>query len=190
MEEATGHIELAMEEYNVVTEHFSDIQLIDTAPDNIRRRITETADRVDNLTVDRRIFKSGEHKLSTHTYHRMEQFEDELPRGMKYLEKQESYYETVKRDMKILEGERMSLRMELRHSQRASCVSEALPLPRLSGWHSYLWYFSLTSSVTVRYTKYHALYCRRLSGSGACPWHVCPAKIYGTAGSGDGNQTQ
>ena len=95
MEEATGHIELAMEEYNVVTEHFSDIQLIDTAPDNIRRRITETADRVDNLTVDRRIFKSGEHKLSTHTYHRMEQFEDELPRGMKYLEKQESYYETV-----------------------------------------------------------------------------------------------
>lgn len=55
MEEATGHIELAMEEYNVVTEHFSDIQLIDTAPDNIRRRITETADRVDNLTVDRRI---------------------------------------------------------------------------------------------------------------------------------------
>ena len=42
----------------------------------------------------------------------MEQFEDELPRGMKYLEKQESYYETVKRDMRILEGERMSLRME------------------------------------------------------------------------------
>lgn len=58
MEEATGHIELAMEEYNVVTEHFSDIQLIDTAPDNIRRRITETADRVDNLTVDRAVFKS------------------------------------------------------------------------------------------------------------------------------------
>lgn len=112
MEEATGHIELAMEEYNVVTEHFSDIQLIETAPDNIRRKIVETAERVDNLTVDRRIFKSGEHKLSNNTYHRMEQFEEELPRGVKYLEKQEAYYETVKRDMRILEGERMSLRME------------------------------------------------------------------------------
>lgn len=112
MEEATGHIELAMEEYHVVTEHFSDIQLIETAPDNIRRKIVETAERVDNLTVDRRIFKSGEHKLSNNTYHRMEQFEEELPRGVKYLEKQESYYETVKRDMRILEGERMSLRME------------------------------------------------------------------------------
>lgn len=112
MEEATGHIELAMEEYNVVTEHFSDIQLIETAPDNIRRKIVETAERVDNLTVDRRIFKSGEHKLSNNTYHRMEQFEEELPRGVKYLEKQEAYYETVKRDMRILEEERMSLRME------------------------------------------------------------------------------
>ena len=73
---------MCIRDSNVVTEHFSDIQLIDTAPDNIRRRITETADRVDNLTVDRRIFKSGEHKLSTHTYHRMEQFEDELPRDV------------------------------------------------------------------------------------------------------------
>ena len=112
MEEAAGHIELAMEEYNIVTEHFSDIQLIETAPDNIRKKIIETAERVNNLTVDRRIFKSGEHKLSNNTYHRMEQFEGELPRGIKYLEKQESYYETVKRDMRLLEGEREGLRME------------------------------------------------------------------------------
>ncbi len=112
MEEAAGHIELAMEEYNIVTEHFSDIQLIETAPDNIRKKIIETAERVDNLTVDRRIFKSGEHKLSNNTYHRMEQFEEELPRGIKYLEKQESYYETVKHDMRLLEGERAGLRME------------------------------------------------------------------------------
>ncbi|MBO5459750.1 MAG: hypothetical protein J5981_05835 [Lachnospira sp.] len=112
MEEAAGHIELAMEEYNIVTEHFSDIQLIETAPDNIRKKIIETAERVDNLTVDRRIFKSGEHKLSNNTYHRMEQFEEELPRGIKYLEKQESYYETVKHDMRLLEGERAGLCME------------------------------------------------------------------------------
>ena len=112
MEEASEHIELAMEEYNIVTERFSDIQLIETAPDNIRKNIVETAERVDNLTVDRRIFKSGEHKLSNNTYHRMEQFEQELPRGIKYVEKQESYYETVKRDMRLLEGERVSLRME------------------------------------------------------------------------------
>lgn len=112
MEEAAGHIELAMEEYNIVTEHFSDIQLIETAPDNIRKKIIETAERVDNLTVDRRIFKSGEHKLSNNTYHRMEQFEEEIPRGIKYLEKQESYYETVKHDMRLLEGERAGLRME------------------------------------------------------------------------------
>jgi hypothetical protein len=101
-----------MEEYNIVTEHFTDIQLIDTAPANVKQRILEEASRVDNLTVDRRIFRSGEHKLSNNTYHRMEQFEQELPRGIKYLEKQETYYETVKRDMRLLEAERMNLRME------------------------------------------------------------------------------
>ena len=148
MEEATGHIELAMEEYNVVTEHFSDIQLIDTAPDNIRRRITETADRVDNLTVDRRIFKSGEHKLSTHTYHRMEQFEDELPRGMKYLEKQESYYETVKRDMRILEGERMSLRMEAAALTTRQLRIRSLALAAIVGLAFVFMVFFIALSVT------------------------------------------
>ena len=49
MEEATGHIELAMEEYSVVTEHFSDIQLIDILTISCP---TEMAER-DNSTVDR-----------------------------------------------------------------------------------------------------------------------------------------
>ena len=127
MEEATGHIELAMEEYNVVT---------------------ETADRVDNLTVDRRIFKSGEHKLSTHTYHRMEQFEDELPRGMKYLEKQESYYETVKRDMRILEGERMSLRMEAAALTTRQLRIRSLALAAIVGLAFVFMVFFIALSVT------------------------------------------
>lgn len=133
MEEATQHIELAMEEYNVVTEHFSDIQLIDTAPDNIRKKITQTADRVDNLTVDRRIFKSGEHKLSNNTYHRMEQFQDELPRGIKYIEKQEAYYETVKRDMRMLEGERLGLRMEAKNLTARQLRIKSLATASIAG---------------------------------------------------------
>jgi hypothetical protein len=112
MEEASSHIELAMKEYEEVTKHFDDVETIESAPDNLRKRIMDTAERVDNLAIDRRIVRSSEHKISTNTYHRLALLEDEIPKGLKYMQKQETYYETVKRDMRILEAERMSLRME------------------------------------------------------------------------------
>lgn len=112
MAEASEHIELAMAEYSVVTEHFADIELLENAPEKLRSAVFDAAERVDNLTVDRRIFKSAENKLSANAYHRMETLEEELPKGLAYVQQQETYYETVKRDMQILEGERMALRLE------------------------------------------------------------------------------
>lgn len=118
MAEASGHIDLAMAEYRDVAEHFSDVELLDNAPEEIRKGIQEAAQRVDNLTVDRRIFQAAESKLSANAYHRMEQFEEEIPKGLKYMQKQETYYETVKRDMQMLEGERLGLRLEARRLDR------------------------------------------------------------------------
>ena len=112
MAEASEHIELAMAEYSVVTEHFADIELLENAPEKLRSAVFDAAERVDNLTVDRRIFKSAENKLSANAYHRMETLEEELPKGLAYVQQQETYYEAVKRDMQILEGERMALRLE------------------------------------------------------------------------------
>lgn len=112
MAEASEHIELAMAEYSVVTERFADIELLENAPEKLRAAVFDAAERVDHLTVDRRIFKSAENKLSSNAYHRLETFEDELPKGLAYVQQQETYYETVKRDMQILEGERMALRLE------------------------------------------------------------------------------
>ena len=112
MEEAAVHVENAKAEYEAVTEEFNDIQLIEEAPEDIRKSITAAAELIDNTMVDRRILKSSEHKLSNSAYRRMEAVEDELPRGIKFLKAQEEYYDTVKRDMRILEGERMNLRME------------------------------------------------------------------------------
>lgn len=112
MEEASAHIEEAKNEYESVTEYFDDIQLIKDAPQPIKDAIQLNAERVDNLTVDRRIFKSSESKLSNNIYRRMEALEDEIPRGINYIKKQESYYGAVQHDMRMLEGERMGLRMD------------------------------------------------------------------------------
>lgn len=114
MEDAGRHAENAMEEYSIVTERFSDIELFESAPDNLKQEISETAESVDNLAVDRRILKNSESKLSNNAYNRMEMYEEEIIGDFKFIQQQETYYETVKRDLSMLEGERMGLRMEVK----------------------------------------------------------------------------
>lgn len=112
MEEAAGHIENVRAEYEAVTEEFNDIQLIDEAPQDIKDKIVSCAEIIDSMMVDRRILKSTEHKLSNSAYRRMETFEDEIPSGIKLMRAQEEFYDAVKQDLRVLEGERMNLRLE------------------------------------------------------------------------------
>lgn len=126
MEEATRNIDLAKEEYSVVTSYFSDIQLIETAPENIATNIKTLADSINELTVDRRIFQSTENKLSNHAYYRMEQLEPSMPNALVNLQNTESYFETVRKDLRILEGERMSLRYDARDLVKKQSVIEKI----------------------------------------------------------------
>ena len=114
MEESTRHIDNMLGQYSVVTEHFSDIELFVNAPDILRKQIAMEAERVDSFTVDRRIFKASESKLSNSAYRRMEMYENELPKDMEFIQKEETNYENIKRDMRMLEGEQLALRMEAR----------------------------------------------------------------------------
>lgn len=112
MEEAAGYIESVKSEYEAVTEDFNDIQLIDEAPEDIKNKIVSCAEIIDNMMVDRRILKSSEHKLSNAAYRRLETFEDEIPSGIRFIHAQEEYYDSVKQDLRILEAEKMNLRLE------------------------------------------------------------------------------
>lgn len=114
MEESIRHIDAAMEQYSDVAEHFADIEKFEEAPEILKRQIASEAERVANLTVDRRIFKASESRLSNTTYRIMEQYEDEIPKSIEFIEKQESYFEHVKQDMRAVQGEQMALRLEAR----------------------------------------------------------------------------
>ena len=128
MEDATHHIDEVMIEYNNITEHFKDIELFENAPEVLKQQIAYLAEKVDNLTVDRRIVKSGEAKLSNNAYHRMENYEEEIPKMIEYIASEEEYYDALKNDLRMLEGEQMSLRMEARSLKkrqiniRQSCI--------------------------------------------------------------------
>ena len=118
MEDAGRHIEMIMEEYSQVSERFADIELYENAPDNLKDQIAKQAELVDNLAVDRRILKNSESKLSNNAYNRMDMYAQELPKSFRFIQQQETYYETVKRDLQSLEGERMALRMEAKNLKK------------------------------------------------------------------------
>jgi len=114
LSETSKYIDQAKEEYSVVTSYSSDIQLIEAAPENIRKNINKLAETICGLTIDRKTSHTTERRLSNDVYFRMERIEPEMPGALMQLQNHESYFQTVKKDLKILEGERASLRMDAR----------------------------------------------------------------------------
>jgi len=112
LNETSKYIDQAKQEYSVVISYASDIQLIESAPENIRKNLSKLAETISGLTVDRKNSHTTERKLSNDVYFRMERIEPEMPGALMQLQNNESYFQTVKKDLKILEGERASLRMD------------------------------------------------------------------------------
>jgi len=112
LSETSKYIDQAKEEYSIVISYSSDIQLIEAAPENIRKNMSKLAETISRLTVDRKISHTSERRLSNDIYFKMERIEPEMPNALMQLQNRESYLQTVKKDLKILEGERASLRMD------------------------------------------------------------------------------
>lgn len=112
METAIHNIDRVMDDYNEVTEEFADIELYEDAPENLKNQVAYYAEYVDSLSVDRKRITNSEKKLSNKAYQRMDRYRDEIPNSIKIMEQQESYFESVKRDLNLLEGEKMALRLE------------------------------------------------------------------------------
>jgi hypothetical protein len=104
MEEASYEIKRANDEYDAVKAYFSDIQMIDMAPEDIKTELLRVAEDLVELKVDRRIFKSGENRMTQHEYYAMERLEPDMPDALLEFQENEDYYQTVKKDMQLLEG--------------------------------------------------------------------------------------
>ncbi len=118
MEESTRNISMAKREYDSVKSYFSDIQLIETAEEEVKKDIESTAEIVAELEVDRRIYKSGENKLTRREFYNMQRLDSLMPDLLLEMQSNEAYYDTVKHDMNMLEGEQMSLRHEAKELTR------------------------------------------------------------------------
>lgn len=112
--ECNNSAESAKKEYKTVSSYFSDIQIIEGQPQNIRDQITYLAKSIADLAVDRKMLFTGEKKISGTRYLQLRQEEDTIVDGIKNLKNNELYLQVVKKDMNALTGEKASLKIETR----------------------------------------------------------------------------
>lgn len=114
MEDANRYMSGLKAEYDTVAAYYGDIQRIDGASEDIRNELTILAKNIAELTVDRRMYKGSDNKLSNNKYYKMEMAEKDMPKALTEMQNNESYLETVKRDMHLLEGEKAAIKLDIR----------------------------------------------------------------------------
>ena len=104
--EVTKEIEEEKSEYRVVTAYLNDIHTISGLPENERAAITDVAQNIVNLDKARQEFLRAEKKISDVQYTAIQQEENTVPNTIKRLKSNETYQETLEKDMKYLVRER------------------------------------------------------------------------------------
>lgn len=125
MEEANRYMVSLKQEYDMVADYYGDIQLIDNSSEETKRELSSLSKAISELTVDRRMYKGSENKLSTHKYYKMEMAEKDMPKALIDMQNNESYVDTVTKDMRLLEGEKMAIKLDLKElKKRKSSIKQ------------------------------------------------------------------
>jgi len=74
--------------------------------------VENAAERVENLSTDRRISRGMGNQLPMDVFRKIESLEKQIPSAINDMQGQENNYENIKRDMRMLEAERISLKQE------------------------------------------------------------------------------
>lgn len=101
-------------EYQTVNAYLTDIKLIEDLPKTNADKLLASAKKVVVLDKDRRDFGRSMSKLTDAQYSHMRECEDDIQDILKEMYDDEKYCETVKTDMKYLEGEKAGLKFEIK----------------------------------------------------------------------------
>ena len=96
-----------------MTEHLNDIQLLDELEDEPRKLIAETAEDMSSLNRERVVSRNKKRRLSATKYAYYSAHEDELEDALRRLQNDEQYCQMVRKDLSMLEGEKMGLREDI-----------------------------------------------------------------------------
>lgn len=94
-------------EYDRVTSYLNDIQIVEGLEGEQKNQLVDVAYQVTKLINVRNDYLNAERKISDDTFTQMKELEDEVPDIIKRLKQNETYLETVKRDLNRLAGEKV-----------------------------------------------------------------------------------
>ncbi len=116
MIDAARELEDAKEEYALVTNYLTDIEKIENMLPSDKKILQDAASNIAILNKKRREFLKTENRISDSQYAQMQELEDDIPRAINRLERNESYLDTINRDLKYLEGEKIQLDIDKEYS--------------------------------------------------------------------------
>lgn len=104
--DATYQMEDLRVEYDMVTSYFTDIQLIESLPQNVRKEITDIAKKISFLESETTKFLHSDDRISDENFRLIQGLEKNLSEIFGQLKELEDMDLKIKRDMKHLEGEK------------------------------------------------------------------------------------
>lgn len=94
-------------EYQLVTAYLHDIQKLEEMSAAQKEPITEAARQIAKLDTARNQFLNREHTLTDFQYAQFQEEEKEMPGIIRRFQSNETYLEAIRKDLKLLEGEKM-----------------------------------------------------------------------------------
>lgn len=117
--DASRQIEEAKVEYQAVASYLTDMQKIDSIPEEDREDLDDAARKIITLTRDRTQYQNRKDiKITDVQYKLMEQYDDEIPDVINKITQNEEYLIIVKNDMRALEGEKGTLKFKKEEIQK------------------------------------------------------------------------
>ena len=102
---AKGEILAAKEEYSEVNNYLNDTEMIEDLPDDKGAELKETADHMLSLKIDLDSLDKKKANISQFQYQSIMRYEDEIPKGIEKMKKDENYLNLIKGDLMKLSDE-------------------------------------------------------------------------------------
>ncbi len=120
--DAARELEDERSEYQLVTAYLNDIQKLEEMPKEQMEPIVESAKQIVKLDSTRNQLLNTKHPLPDVLFAQFQEEENELPGIIKRLQSNETYLDAIKRDMNMLEGEKVEWVMLLQEQKEQQKV--------------------------------------------------------------------
>ena len=129
--ESSRYITRLKEEYQTVGSYLADVQKIDVAEQTVRESLRGLAAQALKLDAKSERYKKKQANLPKSRYETFERYKDEFPEALTEFQNDEKYMQTVKHDLRMLEGEKKSIREDIRDSRNRRVLVRNLSLVML-----------------------------------------------------------